>query len=83
MSSSTQAAGVDTDIAKITEVTTPTELGDVLTVPLAYVDKSPIPIEWSQNFKSRSDTYYQLAFTNTSKSKSLKPPCRHASKLSL
>lgn len=83
MSSSNQATGTDPDLAKIGDIMTPPELGDTLTVPLAYVDKSPMRIEWQQTLKTRSDTYYQLAYTNTTKSKSLEQASRHASELSL
>lgn len=59
--------GADPDLVKLSDATTPVELDDVLTVPTAFLDKMPITIEWSQKFKTLSDKYYEVAFTNTTK----------------
>ncbi|KAF2820754.1 hypothetical protein CC86DRAFT_412035 [Ophiobolus disseminans] len=59
----------DPDLANITNVTTSVEVGHVITVPHAYLKKSPVKIEWMQNMQPRSDTYYQVAFTNTNAGK--------------
>ena len=76
-------SGGDPDLDKIVESTVPVELNHILTVPLAYLDKSPLPLQWSHNFKTMSDTYYQVAYTNNTKSESLQQSSRHATKLSL
>jgi hypothetical protein len=64
----------DPELARIGDVTTPVEVGNTLTVSLEFVDKAPLEIKWSQKLKERSDTYYQVAYTNTSKCESLEQP---------
>ncbi|KAL1592604.1 hypothetical protein SLS60_011020 [Paraconiothyrium brasiliense] len=59
--------GADPDLVKLSDVTTPVELDDVLTVPTAFLDKMPLTIEWSQKFQTHTDKYYEVAFTNTTK----------------
>jgi hypothetical protein len=62
----------DPDLAKIVDIRDPVELDNVLTVPKAYLDKSPVQLEWQYRFKAMSDTYYQVAYTNTTKGELLK-----------
>lgn len=65
----------DPDIVNISGNVDPPEVGNILTVPLQYLDKSPVTVEWSQTFRANRDEYYQLVYTNTSKGKYCVSPC--------
>ncbi|KAH8692479.1 hypothetical protein GQ44DRAFT_734077 [Phaeosphaeriaceae sp. PMI808] len=60
-------AGGDPELSKVTDVVTPVELDHIITVPIEFLNKATLPLEWSHNFHTKSDTYYQLVFTNTTK----------------
>ncbi|MCJ1285399.1 hypothetical protein MMC26_004739 [Xylographa opegraphella] len=62
------SAPKDPELANIGTVTTPVEVGNTLTVSSEFADTAPLEIRWQQSFRERSDTYYQVAYTNTSKS---------------
>jgi hypothetical protein len=70
MSTGTVPLGGNPDLTKVSDIATPVELEHVITVPSEFLDKTPVPVEWSQSLKSKSDTYYQAIYTNTSQCKS-------------
>lgn len=45
------------------------ELDDVLTVVSATLNTAPLEIKWKHHLMPQTDTYYEVAFTNTAKSK--------------
>jgi hypothetical protein len=71
----------DPNLANIGETRKPVELHDILTAPLAFVEKSPLQIEWvDARSQPKFDKYYQIACTNTTRGEFLEQLSRHASK---
>jgi len=57
----------DQDVKSMKDNATPVEKGNVCTTPAEFLDKAPLEITYQRNFKTLTDTFYQCAFTNTSK----------------
>ena len=55
------------------EITMPVTKGDILAIDAATLTQKEVHVVWQQSFKSRSQDYYLVTYTNTTRRESLAP----------
>ena len=55
------------------EITMPVTKGDILAIDAATLTQKEVHVVWQQSLKTRSQDYYLVTYTNTTRSQSLAP----------